>query len=240
MMAPRIEQDQVKFLRPLPVVDPNRHVGELAPYQARTTEGGRQDAGFAPVLRRTAEGPQMPQAAGQALALPAPVPPARPLLNRQIAAAGPETAGQVAIRERAAGQTVRPEAVPQRLVELLNEARGRAVVVGNARGEAGVLAAVNQNEPAAPVRTAPAGLAPVGQNTPPAEVRFARQAETAAPAATQDRAGEPQRPGVLRANALTEDMRRLVATRALEEAARRQTATRLDTPPLRTLIDTAV
>jgi len=262
-MAPRIEPDQARYLQPLPVRDPDRQVGDLTAlrgtrppdadaFSRRMAVAGQltaaETAGPALAFRQ----PELPaptgpaaQAPVQALALrqpelPAPTGPAAQAPGRVLALRQPELPAPTGPAAQAPGQvlTVRqPEvtaATPQRLVNLINEVRGREVVVEIARQNAEMAVGVLQLKLQAP--QAPGQLlAPRPTALPAAPV---------APVAFREGAVTPTLPQSVRTAALNDEMRRLTATQFIEEEARRQAATRTDqaalTLPLRMVIDTAV
>ena len=218
-MAPRIEPDQARYLQPLPVRDPDRQVGDLT--ALRGTRPPDADA----FSRRMAVAGQLTAAetAGPALAfrqpeLPAPTGPAAQAPGQVLTVRQPEVTA----------------ATPQRLVNLINEVRGREVVVEIARQNAEMAVGVLQLKLQAP--QAPGQLlAPRPTALPAAPV---------APVVPREGAAAPALPQSVRTAALNDEMRRLTATQFIEEEARRQAATRTDqaalTLPLRMVIDTAV
>jgi len=209
-------------------------------------------AAQAPVQALALRQPELPaptgpaaQAPGRVLALrqpelPAPTGPAAQAPGRVLALRQPELPAPTGPAAQAPGQvlTVRqPEvtaATPQRLVNLINEVRGREVVVEIARQNAEMAVGVLQLKLQAP--QAPGQLlAPRPTALPAAPV---------APVAFREGAVTPTLPQSVRTAALNDEMRRLTATQFIEEEARRQAATRTDqaalTLPLRMVIDTAV
>jgi hypothetical protein len=268
-VAPRIENDQARFLRPLPVRDPNRKVGDLAPGASEAgawraslapgasggfaaVSGGRDGllplnrpaTGFTPVLRQMAVGavPLTQPGAGTAGAR-------RPLFAPGLAPVAP--------RLSATDQEARPAAAPQNLVDLLNEVRGRAAVVEIARQNAGLAATAVEVQPtvlaqvaANPVQAAPVADLAVQGTVMPTPVAGAVGQGAALPATAVGATGPapaplaPDSPASVRTAVIADDMRRMNVVRFLEEESRRQAATRTDqavmTPPLRMVIDTAV